>query len=87
MSRGIKPFRRKSFIPGGLFKTVEIMYRRIDEFLDSEASVKKGEAPRKRKKRLKETSLDSFLPEEHVEYFRQLRIGSKKMRNAKIEGL
>ncbi|WP_456366139.1 PCNA-inhibitor [Thermococcus sp.] len=63
------------------------MYRKIDEFLDSEVSIKKGETPRKRKKRLKETSLDSFLPEEHVEYFRQLRIGSKRIRNAKVEEL
>lgn len=67
--------------------TVEIMYRRIDEFIGTGVSIKKEEAQRKRKKRLKETSLDAFLPAEHVDYFKQLRIGSKKIRNAKIEEL
>ncbi|MDV3104312.1 MULTISPECIES: PCNA-inhibitor [Thermococcus] len=63
------------------------MYRRIDEFIEAGGSVKKEEEPEKRKKRLKETSLDAFLPAEHVAYFKQLRIGSKKIRNAKIEEL
>ncbi|ASJ01046.1 PCNA-inhibitor [Thermococcus gorgonarius] len=63
------------------------MYRKIDEFLGSGVSIRKEEVPRKRKKRLKETSLEAFLPAEHVDYFKQLRIGSKKIRNAKIEEL
>jgi len=32
-------------------------------------------------RRLKPTKLDAFLPEEHVDYFKRLRIGSKKIRS------
>ena len=64
------------------------MNRRLDEFLgDAKPKVKKGEKPRKKKKRLKSTSLEAFLPEEYVNYFKGLRIGSKKIRNARIEEL
>ena len=64
------------------------MDKTLDEFLRSTVrKVKPEEEPRKRKKRLKSTSLESFLPEEHVNYFKQLRIGSKRIRNAKIEEL
>ncbi|WP_099211230.1 PCNA-inhibitor [Thermococcus henrietii] len=64
------------------------MNRRLDEFLGSARSkTKTEEKPKKKKKRLKSMSLEAFLPEEHVNYFKQLRIGSKKIRNARIEEL
>ena len=63
------------------------MYRKIDEFIGHGSIVKKEPEAKKKKKRLKETRLDLFLPEEHVDYFKNLRIGSKKIRNAKIEEL
>ncbi|ANF23461.1 PCNA-inhibitor [Thermococcus piezophilus] len=64
------------------------MDRKLDEFIgNTSPKVSQDDAPRKKKKRLKSTSLESFLPEEHVAYFRKLRIGSKKIRNAKIEEL
>ncbi|WP_297093074.1 PCNA-inhibitor [Thermococcus sp.] len=67
------------------------MNRKLDEFLEAVSSKAPGDADnggrRKRKKRLKATSLESFLPEEYVNYFRELRIGSKKIRNARIEEL
>ncbi|WP_297522213.1 PCNA-inhibitor [Thermococcus sp.] len=60
----------------------------LDEFLkNATGKGKHRENSRKRRKRLKSTSLESFLPEEHVNYFKQLRIGSKKIRNTKIEEL
>ncbi|WP_297474915.1 PCNA-inhibitor [Thermococcus sp.] len=60
----------------------------LDEFLkNATGKGKPRENSRKRRKRLKSTSLESFLPEEHVNYFKQLRIGSKKIRNTKIEEL
>ncbi|WP_456368606.1 PCNA-inhibitor [Thermococcus sp.] len=63
------------------------MNRKLDEFIGkSPKGASKKRSPKKRK-RLKETSLDSFLPEEHINYFRDLRIGSKKLRNTKIEEL
>ena len=67
------------------------MNRKLDEFLEA-VSPRTGveennSGQRKKKKRLKSTSLESFLPEEHVNYFKRLRIGSKKIRNAKIEEL
>jgi hypothetical protein len=67
------------------------MNRKLDEFLEA-VSPRTGveentEGQRKKKKRLKSTSLESFLPEEHVNYFKRLRIGSKKIRNARIEEL
>ncbi len=64
------------------------MNRKLDEFLGSaKPKTKTEERPKKKKKRLKSTSLDSFLPEEYVDYFKGLRIGSKKIRNLKIEEL
>ncbi|ASJ03208.1 hypothetical protein A3L09_08050 [Thermococcus profundus] len=63
------------------------MDRKLDEFLNAGAPAKKSESVRKKRKRLRETSLDRFLPEEHVDYFKALRIGSKKIRNARIEEL
>ncbi|ASJ04689.1 MULTISPECIES: PCNA-inhibitor [Thermococcus] len=67
------------------------MNRKLDEFLEA-VSPRTGveetnSGQRKKKKRLKSTSLESFLPEEHVNYFKRLRIGSKKIRNARIEEL
>ncbi|CAI1493377.1 PCNA-inhibitor [Thermococcus nautili] len=64
------------------------MNRKLDEFLgDVKPRIKSDEKPRRKKKRLKSTNLDSFLPEEYVNYFKGLRIGSKKIRNARIEEL
>jgi len=64
------------------------MNRKLDEFLgNAEPKMKREEKLKTKKKRLKSTSLEAFLPEEHVNYFKQLRIGSKKIRNAKIEEL
>ncbi len=39
----------------------------------------------RRAERFKVISLENFLPEEHINYFRDLRIGSKKIKNAKIK--
>jgi len=81
----------KAFIPFGLSLLGVPMNRKLDEFLEAAVPRTSEEAgggqPRKKKKRLKSTSLESFLPQEHVEYFKKLRIGSKKIRNAKIEEL
>ncbi|AFL96101.1 hypothetical protein CL1_1906 [Thermococcus cleftensis] len=63
------------------------MDRKLDEFLAGAPRATKTAGVKRKKKRLKSTSLDSFLPEEHVDYFKQLRIGSKKIRNARIEEL
>ncbi|WP_054841016.1 PCNA-inhibitor [Thermococcus peptonophilus] len=66
------------------------MDRKLDEFIgDATPKTRPKETPPlRRKKRLRPTSLDSFLPEEHINYFRDLRIGgAKKIRNAKIEEL
>ncbi len=67
------------------------MDRKLDEFLGNAPQRVSGtpeeNPPRRKRKRLKSTSLESFLPEEHVEYFKKLRIGSKRIRNAKIEEL
>ncbi|MDI3474551.1 MAG: hypothetical protein PWQ79_433 [Thermococcaceae archaeon] len=64
------------------------MEKRLDEFMGRQSEgLKPSEVGRRRKKRLKPTSLDSFLPEEHVDYFKKLRIGSKKIRNARVEEL
>ncbi len=59
---------------------------RIDDFIGPEKPRKNGRETKK-KKCLRETSLDAFLPEEHIEYFKQLRIGSKKVRNSRVEKL
>ncbi|WP_457742675.1 PCNA-inhibitor [Thermococcus sp.] len=64
------------------------MNRKLDEFLDSvKPKMRMGEKLKKKKKRLKSTNLDSFLPEEYVNYFKGLRIGSKRIRRTKIEEL
>ncbi|ASJ11229.1 hypothetical protein A3L12_07955 [Thermococcus sp. P6] len=59
---------------------------KLDDFLANATGSQERE-PDKKKRRLKSTSLESFLPEEQINYFKKLRIGSKKMRNAKIDGL
>ena len=60
------------------------MDKKLDEFITSKVS--ETESARSiKKKRLRPTRLDSFLPERHINYFKALRIGSKKIRNAKIE--
>ncbi|WP_148882060.1 PCNA-inhibitor [Thermococcus aciditolerans] len=67
------------------------MNRTLDEFLEAAPPkvLEDGDSGerRRKKKRLKSTSLESFLPQEHVDYFKQLRIGSKKIRNARVEEL
>ncbi|WP_297068956.1 PCNA-inhibitor [Thermococcus sp.] len=65
------------------------MDRRLDEFLASTSSEGQGKVPNpgKKRRRLKPTNLEAFLPEEHINYFKGLRIGSKKIRNARIEEL
>lgn len=64
------------------------MNRKLDEFIENAPPRReKKEKPVKNRKRFKPTSLDLFLPEEHINYFKELRIGSKKIRNAKIEEL
>jgi len=64
------------------------MDKKLDEYLKNTTNkVKPKEPSHKRKKRLKSTSLESFLPEEYVNYFRGLHIGSKRIRNAKIDEL
>ncbi len=61
---------------------------KLDDFLDNAGvSRKRDEGKPRKKKRLRETSLEAFLPEEHINYFKGLRIGSKKIRNARIEEL
>lgn len=65
------------------------MYKRLDEFLSSVSSesLEKAKKTEKKRRRLKPTNLEAFLPEEHINYFKGLRIGSKKIRNARIEEL
>ena len=64
------------------------MDRKLDEFLkDNRISMKSKGNHKPRRKRLRPLSLEDFLPGEHIEYFKSLRIGSKKIRNAKIEEL
>ena len=67
------------------------MNRTLDEFLEAAPPKAPGNGDggerRRKKKRLKSTSLESFLPQEYVDYFRGLRIGSKKIRNARVEEL
>ena len=81
----------KAFIPCGLSNLGVPMNRKLDEFLEAVSPKTPVDTEdgggRRKKKRLKSTSLESFLPEEHVNYFKRLRIGSKKIRNAKIEEL
>ena len=79
----------KAFIVPEILNPGAPMDRTLDEFLKAAAGrMKPEESPRrKKKKRLKSTSLESFLPEEHVNYFKQLRIGSKRIKNARIEEL
>ncbi|HIP89281.1 MAG TPA: hypothetical protein EYH24_04970 [Thermococcus paralvinellae] len=62
------------------------MDKKLDEFITPTVKVSRAECARSiKKKRLRPTRLDSFLPERHINYFKALRIGSKKIRNAKIE--
>ncbi|AEC52536.1 hypothetical protein PNA2_1621 [Pyrococcus sp. NA2] len=63
------------------------MNRKLDEFLGSGSQSSIQRPQRKNKKRLKETNLDNFLPEEHIQFFKNLRIGSKKIARKKIEEL
>jgi hypothetical protein len=65
------------------------MDKRLDEFLTSVSSESPEKARKtgKKRRKLKPTNLEAFLPEEHINYFKGLRIGSKKIRNARIEEL
>ncbi|AHF79990.1 PCNA-inhibitor [Thermococcus paralvinellae] len=61
------------------------MDKKLDEFITSSVKISKEKSTKTiKKKRLRPTKLDSFLPEEHINYFKALRIGSKKIRNVKI---
>ncbi|NJE08729.1 hypothetical protein E3E31_09380 [Thermococcus sp. M39] len=61
------------------------MDKKLDEFITSSVKISKEKGTKTiKKKRLRPTKLDSFLPEDHINYFKALRIGSKKIRNAKI---
>ncbi|AIF69766.1 hypothetical protein PAP_06855 [Palaeococcus pacificus DY20341] len=60
------------------------MDKTLDEFLNNAPVKNKEPMNRPKKKRLKEINLDSFLPDEHIRFFRSLRIGSKRIRNAKV---
>jgi len=63
-------------------------FMKLDDFLGNASTPKKrNERKQGKKKRLRETSLEAFLPEEYVEYFKGLRIGSKKIKNVRIEEL
>ncbi len=42
---------------------------------------------RRNSERFKVITLEKFLPEEHIDYFRNLRIGSKKIGRLKIREL
>ncbi len=61
------------------------MDKKLDEFIGSPIKVRQDKARKNnKKKRLRMTKLDNFLPEEHINYFKALRIGSKRIRNVKI---
>ncbi|MFA4647445.1 PCNA-inhibitor [Pyrococcus kukulkanii] len=63
------------------------MDRKIDDFINPGVKVSRPKNNEKKKKRLKATKLDNFLPEEHINFFKSLRIGSKKIARKKIEEL
>ncbi|WP_048146904.1 PCNA-inhibitor [Pyrococcus abyssi] len=65
------------------------MDRKLDDFININFSYtqEKRSAKKNVRKKLRETNLDSFLPEEHIEFFKNLRIGSKRIARKKIEGL
>ncbi|MDK2869331.1 MAG: hypothetical protein PWP39_566 [Pyrococcus sp.] len=65
------------------------MNRKLDEFLNSNdtPSTKEENQKVKKRQRLRATSLDEFLPEDHISFFKNLRIGSKKIARKKIEEL
>ncbi len=66
----------------------ELMDRKLDEFLkNGKINVKSNDNRKSKRKRLRPLSLEAFLPEEHVKYFKALRIGSKRIRNVRIEEL
>jgi len=57
------------------------MDRTLDEYLRNAGDKKEGKRENEKKRRLRDTRLDGFLPREHIEFFRELRIGSKRIRN------
>ncbi|AAL81270.1 hypothetical protein PFDSM3638_05745 [Pyrococcus furiosus DSM 3638] len=65
------------------------MNRKLDEFLGSNdpPATKEENQKVKKKQRLRATNLDEFLPEDHINFFKNLRIGSKKIARKKIEEL
>ncbi|USG98956.1 hypothetical protein K1720_05190 [Thermococcus argininiproducens] len=62
------------------------MNRTLDEFIKGDIKISKENSlnNKPRKKRLKSTKLDQFLPNEHIDYFKALRIGSKRIQRMKI---
>jgi len=68
------------------------MNKTLDEFINGSIKIN-GKVPLNHKNskkrlryivRLKSTRLDQFLPNEQVEYFKALRIGSKRVQRMKI---
>jgi len=62
-----------------------LMDKKLDEFINGSIKIR-GENKSKvsKKKRLKSTKLDRFLPDEHINYFKALRMGSKRIQRIKI---
>ncbi|MCO6040350.1 PCNA-inhibitor [Thermococcus alcaliphilus] len=61
------------------------MEKKLDEFINGSIKIRsENKAKTSKKKRLKSTKLDRFLPDEHINYFKALRIGSKRIQRAKI---
>lgn len=61
------------------------MEKKLDEFINGSIKIRsENKAKLSKKKRLKSTKLDKFLPDEHINYFKALRIGSKRIQRVKI---
>ena len=61
------------------------MDKTLDEFINGSIKLKDETKDKaSKKKRLKSTKLDMFLPDEHINYFKALRIGSKRIQRVKI---
>lgn len=57
------------------------MDRTLDEYLRNVGAKKEQRRENGKKRRMRDTQLDGFLPREHIDFFRELRIGSKRIRN------
>ncbi|AFK22730.1 PCNA-inhibitor [Pyrococcus sp. ST04] len=66
------------------------MDRKLDDFFELGPKKRNNNKSnnsdsKKSRKKLKSTNLDEFLPEEHINFFKNLRIGSKRIARKKIE--